>query len=50
MESLKDSVDSLTNTDQGNLLLGIDKKNVKREGIEPIIRVLTYVLFSVAHF
>ena len=37
--------------DQGNLLKGIDKKTVRREGIEPIKRVFfTYVLFSVTHF
>ena len=36
--------------DQGNLLKGIDKKNVRREDIEPNKRVLNYVLFSVAHF
>ena len=28
---------------QGNLLKGIDKKTVRREGIEPIRRVFTYV-------
>ena len=35
---------------QGNLLKDIDKKTVRREGIEPIKRVLFYVLFSVTHF
>ena len=35
---------------QGNLLKGIDKKTVRREGIEYIKRVFTYVLFSVTHF
>ena len=35
---------------QGNLLKGIDKKTVRREGIEPFKRVfITYVLFSVTH-
>ena len=28
---------------QGNLLKGIDKKTVRREGIEPHKRVFTYV-------
>jgi hypothetical protein len=35
---------------QGNLLKGIDKKTGRSEGIEPIKRVFTYVLFSVTHF
>jgi hypothetical protein len=35
---------------QGNLLMGIDKKTVRREGIGPIERVFSYVLFSVTHF
>ena len=35
---------------QGNLLKGIDKKIVRREGIEPITIVFTYVLFSVTYF
>ena len=35
---------------QGNLLKGIDKKIIKTEGIEPIKRVLTYVLFSVTFY
>ena len=34
---------------QGNLLKGIDKKPVRREGIEPVKRVFTYVFFSVTH-
>ena len=35
---------------QGNLLKGIAKKTVRREGIEPFKRVFTtYVLFSVTH-
>ena len=34
---------------QGNLLKGIDKKTVRREGKEPIKRVFTYVLFSLTH-
>ena len=29
---------------------GNDKKTIKREGIEPIKRVLTYVFFSVTRF
>ena len=36
--------------DQGNLLKDIDKKTSRREGIEPIKRVFTYVPFSVKHF
>ena len=32
----------------GNLLKGVDKKNVRREGIEPTKRVFNYVLCS--HF
>ena len=36
--------------DQGNLLTGIDKKTVRRESIESIKRVFTYVFFSVTHF
>ena len=35
---------------QGNLLKGIDNKTVRMLGLEPIKRVFTYVLFSVAHF
>ena len=36
---------------QGNLSKGIDKKTVRREGIELFKRVFfTYVLFSVTHF
>ena len=35
---------------QGNFLKGIYKKIVRREGIEPIKRVLTHVLFSVTFF
>ena len=31
---------------QGNLFKGIDKKAGRREGIEPIKKVFTYVLFS----
>ena len=34
----------------GRQLRGNDKKTVRREGIEPIKRVFTYVLFSVTHF
>jgi hypothetical protein len=32
--------------DQGNLLKSIDKKTSRREGIEPVKRVFTYILFS----
>ena len=35
---------------QGNLLKGIDNKNVRTEGIEPIKRVCTYFLFSLIYF
>ena len=35
---------------QGNLLKGVDKKTGIKEGIEPIKRVFTYVLFSGTHF
>ena len=35
---------------QGNLLKGIDKKTIRRGGIEPIRRVFTHYLFSVTHF
>ena len=35
---------------QGNLSKGIDKKTVRREDIEPIKRVFTFVIFSVTHF
>ena len=45
-----DFFDDNNHEDQGNLLKGIDKKIVKQEGIEPIKRVFTYVLFSVTHF
>ena len=34
----------------GNFLKGIDKKTGRREGIEPIKRDSTYVLFSVTCF
>ena len=34
----------------GNLLKGIVIWTVRKDGIEPIKRVLTYVLFSVTHF
>ena len=42
-----DFFDDNNHEDPGNLLKGIDKKTVKREGIEPIKRVFTYVVFSV---
>ena len=48
--STLDSSRNSNNEDQGNLLKGIDKKTVRRDGIEPINRVFTYVLFSVTHF
>ena len=32
----------------GHLLKGNEKKNVRKEDIEPIKRVFTFVLFSVA--
>ena len=35
---------------QGNFIKGIYKKIVRREGIEPIKRVFTHVLFSVTFF
>ena len=38
----------LTDLDQGNLLKNIVIWTVRREGIEPIKRVFTFVLFSVA--
>ena len=34
----------------GNSLKGIDKKTVRIEGIEPIKKGFTNVLFSVTHF
>ena len=48
--STLDSSRNSNNEDQGNLLKGIDKKTVRRDGIEPINRVFIYVLFSVTHF
>ena len=36
-------------TEQGNLLKGIVSWFIRREGIEPIKRAFTYVLFSVTH-
>ena len=35
---------------QGNLLKGIDKKTIRKQGIEPIKRVFTYVLFTYVLF
>ena len=35
---------------QGNLLRGIDKKTVRREGIKRLHPLFTYVFFSVTHF
>ena len=41
---------SVLGPDQGNLLKGIVIWTVRREGIEPIKRVLAYLLFSVTLF
>ena len=48
----ENSLENLINddVDQGNLITGIVKKTVKKESIESIKRVFTYVLFSVTHF
>ena len=44
------SVPKYLDSAQDNLLKGIDSKIVKKQKIESIQRVITYVLFSVAPF
>ena len=58
VEPFEDELESKTETpevktythQQGTLLKGIVIWMVRKEGIEPIIRVFTYVLFSVTRF
>ena len=44
--ALKGDIELDDTTDQGNLLIGIDKKTVRRKGISKF----THVLFSVTYF
>jgi hypothetical protein len=46
----KEQKSQLLWSQQGFLSKGIDKKTVKRKGIEPIKRVFTYVLYPATHF
>ena len=50
LTEIQNYLDKLKYSNQGRLLRGNDKKTGKREGIEPIKSVSTYVLFSVTHF